>query len=405
MNQQCSLAIIGGGVVGIAIAHELSFHGYKNIFVIEKNHTIPGLNQSSTNGGIIHSGLYYPQDTEPLKARLCVEGSALMYEFCKKYRLPHKMTGKLVLASSPREEECLDFFLKIGIENDVKVRKISSREAKRLEPNIDNIAMALYVPSTGSSALSPLLEKLKDLAESNGVKFLLGTKVIAIHASQAKFIIKVQTDAGVKSIKSDNIINAAGLYADKIAKMVNPSFNYQIDPARGEIYKYHLSTRKNISLSGPHLYPVPFFYYNDTKQVAVLPIDKLRKLLMAGRVTKTLGAHISPTFDKINGKYVMGSIATVGPLKSLSVEKEDYSLNLKEPKDYIQTVHHFFPNLKAQDLKPHLVGIMAVVKGFTDFIIKRDEKFPACIHLVGMDSPAWTASFAISKYVRKLNSL
>lgn len=401
MNQQYSIAIIGGGIVGLAIAYELSSHGYKNISVIEGNHTIPGLNQSSSNGGVIHSGLYYLQDIEPLKARLSVEGNALMYQFCKKYGLPHKRTGKLVLASNPNEEEYLDFFLKIGIENGVKVKKISGKEAQRMEPNVRNIAMALYVPSTGSAALLPLIEKLKELAENNGVKFLLGTKVIAIHASKKKFTITAQTGQGLKSVNSDVIINAAGIYADEIAKMVNPSFNYQIDPARGELYKYYQS-RKNISLSGMHLYATPFFYYNDTKQIAALPIVEVRELLKAGKVTKTLGSHISPAFEHINGKYVMGNIATVGPLKSLNIIKEDYAKNLKRSKDYIQKVHHFFPNLRAKDLKPHLTGIMAVVKGFTDFIIKRDEKFPNCIHLVGMDSPAWTASLAISKYVRNL---
>ena len=224
------------------------------------------------------------------------------------------------------------------------------------------------------------------------MKFFLETKVTSIHADKTKFIITLQTDSGIKSMKSDMVINAAGLYSDEIAKMINPSLNYQIDPVRGELYKYNPTNRKNISLKGMHLYPVPFFYYSDTKRIAELPVAQLRKLLKAGKVIKTLGAHVSP----------LGNIVTVGPLKIFNVDKEDYTTNLKKSEDYIQKVHHLLPGLRAEDLKPHHAGIMAVLRGSTDFTIKRDDVFPNCIQLVGMDSPAWTACLAIAKEVRKL---
>lgn len=392
MNKNYSTVIIGGGIVGCAIAYELSMHGYKNIAVLEKNAAIPGLNQSSTNGGVIHSGIYYPEDLEPLKAKLCVEGNTLMYEFCKKYGLPYKRTGKLILAINSQEEQYLDFFFKIGRENGVEVKKISGKEAKKMEPNIGVVTAALFVPSTGSAALRPLIEKLKELAKTKGVKFFLGTKVTAIHANKTKFIMTLQTEFGIKSMKGDMVINAAGLYSDEIAKMINPKSNYQIDPTRGELYKYNGAIRKNISLKGMHLYSAPFFYYSDTKQIAELPVAEIRKLLKAGKVTKTLGSHVSP----------IGNIVTVGPLKTFNLGKEDYTKNLKKPKDYIQKIHNLLPGLRVEDLKPHKVGIMAVLKGSTDFIIKKDDMFPNCIQLVGMDSPSWTACLAIAKHVREL---
>lgn len=391
-RSQYSTIIIGGGIVGVAIAYELSTHGHKNICVIERNESIVGRNQSTRNGGVIHSGLYYPKDIEPLKATLCVEGNILMYEFCKTYNISHKKTGKLVLATNSDEEEFLDFFSQIGTENGIIVNKITSQQAKKMEPNIGKVTMALHVPSTGSAALAPLLEKLKELAEVNGVKFLFNTKVTAIAAKKNSFTISALTDSTIQTIKSETLINAAGLYSDEIAKMVNPSLKYEIAPARGELYKFNLATRKNISFNDMHLYVAPFFYYNETKEIAQLPIKELRKLLKLGKVTKTLGAHVSPT---------MGNIATVGPLKSLHSGKEDYTTDLKKPEDYIQKIHPIFPNLKVKDIEPHFTGIMAVRKGFTDFTIKRDEKFPNCIQLVGMDSPAWTANLAIAKYLRE----
>lgn len=118
-----SITIIGGGVVGCAIAYELSRNGHKSILVIERNETIPGLNQSSRNGGVIHSGLYYPQDIEPLKAALCVEGNHLMYEFCARYNLPHRKTGKLITATTPRGDFlCAHRWRKAGGNNCRKIR-------------------------------------------------------------------------------------------------------------------------------------------------------------------------------------------------------------------------------------------------------------------------------------------
>ena len=132
-----------------------------------------------------------------------------------------------------------------------------------------------------------------------------------------------------------------------------------------------------------------------------MPISKLRKLLKEGKVTKTLGVHISPAFEPVKNKYILGNTITVGPLKTLNIDKENYLLNLKSSQDYILKTKSFFPNLQAEDLQFHLTGIMAVLKGFTDFVIKRDDSFSNCIQLVGMDSPALTASLAIARYVRK----
>src|SRR5207237_459838 len=108
-KKNTSIAIIGGGIIGCAIAYELSANGYQQITLFERNNTIPGLNQSSRNGGIIHSGVFYPKDTEPLKATLCVEGNALMHSFAKKHNLPHKKMGKLIVAADAADEEYIDF--------------------------------------------------------------------------------------------------------------------------------------------------------------------------------------------------------------------------------------------------------------------------------------------------------
>lgn len=403
MHFSSSITIVGGGIVGCALAYELSRHGYRNIIVIEKNKSIPGLNQSSRNGGVIHAGVYYPRDVEPLKAQLCVEGNALLYEFLEKYNLPHKRTGKLILAVTERDEEYLEYVLRIAQENGVVgVERLTAKQVKKIEPNVDGIRCALFVPSTGSAALGPLLECMKALAEECGVKFLCGSLVKSISSRENSFSLEIETSNETITLNTDFLINAAGLYADEIAKMVNSDVLYEIIPTRGELYKYNSARRSGIGISGMHLYQAPFCYYTDTGEVTNEPVKEVHQLLVAGKVTKTLGVHLSPCFDFTNGTYVLANTVTVGPLKTFGKGKEDYETGLRSPADYVNRVRPFFPHLREDDLELHFSGIMAVLKGKTDFVIERDKKYSSCIHLVGMDSPAWTSCLAIARYVREM---
>jgi len=195
-------------------------------------------------------------------------------------------------------------------------------------------------------------------------------------------------------METEFLINSAGLFSDEIARMVNPENSYEIVAARGEIMQFDSSMRKDIALRGIHLYSTPYFYDNETKQIADITSDQIHKSLKQGNVTKTLGVHLSPVLD--------GRTVTVGPLKTLRVGKNDYTTNLQLPRMYIDQVHKIFPNLRVSDLRPKFSGIMAVLKGKTDFVIEKDQKYENCIHLVGMDSPAWTSCLAIARYVREM---
>lgn len=404
MYNSSSITIIGGGIVGCAIALRLSDNGYTNITVLECNKTIPGLNQSSTNEGSIHSGIYYPKDLMPLKAKLCVEGNALMYKFLKKHKLPYKKVGKLIIATTPQEEEYLDFFLQVGNENDVPgIRKITGKEVKTMEPNIANVIAALYVPSTGCASTAALIKKVKEFAETNGVAFMLGTKVVGIVPSKKRFAIVVETSQGIKTLKTDILINAAGLYSDEIAKMVNSESPYEIDPARGEFYQYNKSLRRDIWMNGMHVYQPPYCYTIENGKIRIMPVPskELRNKLKEGSVTITAGVHLSPAYDEVNGEYVMNK-TTISPLKTTGLGKEDYTTNLHPARDYIQKIHYFFPSLREEDLQPDHTGIMCSLKPQRDFVIEKDKMYPNCINLIGIESPGWTSTFAIAKYVESL---
>jgi len=378
-----NITIIGGGIVGCAIAYELSHNKNFHITLIERSDIIPGINQSSRNGGIIHSSVYYPNDIEPLKAKLCLEGNERMYAFCKQYDLPHKNTGKLIVATDEREEEYIHFFYKTGIKNGVKgVKIITGAEAKVFEPNLENIRLALHVPSAGSAALIPLLSKIKELGESNGVSFILGTTVTGITRNGDSITIATNK----KAVQTDMVINAAGLYSDVIAS---------------ELCQFDKSQREDIHMNGMHIYQTPYCYDTKTRERVYPSAKDLPVLLHKGVIAKAAGVHLSPAFDFIDGKYIMKNTISIGPVKTLGLGKEDYTTNLKPAKTYIADIP-FFPHLKEQDLTPRYAGIMAINKGHDDFIIERDKKFPDCIQLVGMDSPAWTSSLAIAKYVSRL---
>ncbi|MGH7245806.1 MAG: NAD(P)/FAD-dependent oxidoreductase [Candidatus Levyibacteriota bacterium] len=404
MKKTSSIMIIGGGIVGCAVALELSEKGWKNITVVERNKTIPGLNQSSTNEGTIHSGIYHPKSVMPLKAKLSAEGNRLMYKFLKKHHLPYKKIGKLIIATNVFEESYLDFFLSIGKENGVaRVKKISGEKAKKLEPNLGNVTAALRVPSTGSSSPDALIRKVKELAEKNGVRFLLQTTATVIKPAKKQIELTLQTSRGKKTLLSDFLINSAGLYSDEIAKMINPKSPYVIEPARGEFYAYDSQkARSNIKVN-MHIYQPPYCYTtkNGNMEILKIPASRLKTRLKKGDVIITAGVHISPAYAKKRDRYGLNKI-TISPLKTTGLGKGNYKTKLHPAKDYITKINYFFPHLTASDIKKDHTGIMSPLKNHRDFVIEKDKKFPNCINLIGMESPAWTSCFAIAKYVETL---
>lgn len=404
MHGASSVTIIGGGIIGCSIALELSTNGYTDVTVIEKNKSIPGLNQSSTNEGSIHSGVYYPKDLFPLKAELCVKGNILMYKFLEKYKLPFKRVGKLIIATNSHEEEYLDFFLQIGLENGVSgIRKISGSEATQMEPNISNVIAALYVPSAGCASPVALIKKIRELAEENGVTFMLGTQVKKIIPYKKSFRLLMTSENNQQAIKTDFLINSAGLYSDEIAKMINSRSPYKIEATRGEFCQFDKNLRENIWTNDMHIYQPPYCYTTENGHFKTItfPASQLRNKLKERNVVITAGVHISPAFEETNGEFVM-SKTTISPLKTIGLGKENYSTNLHSTEDYIQKVNYFYPNLKVEDINLNHTGIMCPLKPQGDFVIEKDKKYPNCINLIGMESPAWSASFAIAKYVQKL---
>lgn len=402
--EEIFITIIGAGVVGCAIAYELSASlsaGISGeIVVVEKNEQIKGENQSSRNSGVIHAGIYYPKDSGPFKAEFCVGGNNLLYDFCSKYDIPHKKTGKIVIAVNELEEEYLNDVYRTAVENQVSgVRYIGKNEIKKLEPNTEGI-YGLYVPTSGIIEPTSLVFNLFKLAEADGAIFLTGNEVVEIDPENDFFYIGLKTKNGYERFKTRILINSAGLYSDEIAKMINPESQYEMEPVKGEWVKFYCSKRQDIMMNGLNVYPVPSGYLSNGEKLAV-PFKEFERLFRENKITKSLGIHLSPTFDLQGGKYIIGNTIIAGPAYSKPANKEDYTHSRGE-QYFLDSILPFFPNLKLEDITLHQTGIRAKLKNQYDFIIKNDKKYPHCINLIGIDSPGLTACLSIAKYVKEL---
>ncbi len=400
MAERVKITIIGAGVVGCAIAYQLS-KKYDEIFVVEKNPKITSENQSSRNSGVIHAGVYYPRDESPLKAKLCVEGNRMLYDFCQEFDVPYRRTGKLVMATDDWQLDYLQDTFRIAQQNGVPGTKIISvEEARQMEPNVHCI-QAAYFPTSGIVEPTQLVYRLFTLASQNAAYFLTQTEVIDIKPKDRYFEIFTKTNNQIEMFETQFLINSAGLHSDEIARKIDPDCPHEIFPVRGEMAKYYKPRRQEIFHAGMNLYPVPHPLDANGKKL-VIPFNEFQKLFKAKKVLKTVGVHLTPTFDLIEGEYGIGDTVTIGPATKAVANKEDYGRDLYSPDYYFEAVHPFFPHLKVEDISLHQTGIQARLKNYFDWVIEPDRKYPKCIQLIGIDSPGLTACLAIGSYVEAL---
>jgi L-2-hydroxyglutarate oxidase LhgO len=376
------ITIIGAGVVGTAIAHELSKTGHE-VFVIEKNPGVTqGENQSSRNAGVIHSGIFYDQGTRPLKARLCPLGVRMLYDFCERHDVPHLRCGKLVVATSGNELQNLQIYMNLAEANGVEARMLKREEVTAKEPNVRAIG-AIYLPSAGVIEPTRLVYKLFTLASNNGAHFLTNTELTALRIRPEGFELTVSHRDGEEDrFLSRKVINSAGLYADEVARMLDAESQYQVDPLRGEFARFYVRKRPDLACS-TNVYPAP-----------------LKVELPTGSYW-TVGTHITPTIETASdGSWAAGLAAIVGPINIPARGKEDFDGEFKPMTDYLEKISPYFPGARESDLEPQHAGVLAVLAGHTDWVISRP--CPGFINLLGMSSPALTASLALADYARRL---
>jgi glycerol-3-phosphate dehydrogenase len=367
---QVNVLIIGGGLVGCAVARELAAR-WKDVFLVEGAPYL-GAGASTRNSGVIHSGIYYPPGS--LKATLCVRGNRLTHEFCAAHGVPHRACGKLVVASSEAEMPALEALCATGQKNGVVgLRLVDRARIRAIEPNIEAVA-ALEVPSTGILNAEELLKAYARHATERGANLVTRARVIALDpgadAIRARIAIGEAESAEEETIEARCVINCAGLFADDVAALAGNK-RYRIYPVRGE---YCEVVREKSDLVKALVYPVP----HD-----------------AG---VTLGMHLTKTTS--------GAL-WVGPTADYIADKNDYERNRRPVEEFARAVKTMLPQITVDDLRLAHTGIRAKLlppgkAGVADFVIAPDPDVPRMIQLVGIESPGLTSALAIAEYVAVL---
>ena len=385
MKDEVLIAIVGGGVIGCAVAWEIS-RRYEGIFLFEKNPGITqGENQTSRNSGVVHSGIYYDQETRPQKADICPEGNRLLYDFSNRYRVPALKTGKLIVATNGEQEDILDMYLDRARQNQVPgVGRISGAKAQQLEPNV-RAKSALLIPTAGIIEPTALVYRLHTLASQRGVQFMTGTEVVSVERNGDLLRVGIRyRDGRMDHVGARLIINAAGVETDRFARFFNPQSPYELDPVRGESYMFYGHKRPELRLNGMNVYPTP--------ESVITPHGR----------HFTVGVHLTPTFGDLSFPPALGSTVTVGPRLVPVEDRDEWQGPPLPAKVFAERILPFFPGVREEDLIWHQAGFQARLKEYPDFVIKADPEQPHFINLLGIDSPGLTSCLAISRRVGEM---
>jgi glycerol-3-phosphate dehydrogenase len=367
---QVSVVIIGGGVVGCAVAQALS-RRWPDVFLLEQMPKL-GMMTSSRNSGVIHSGVYYPKDS--LKARHCLAGNRLTYEFCGAHSVAHRRTGKLIVAMHAAEEEELWALKTRGETNGVEgIGLVGRAEIRKREPYVNGV-VALEIPSTGICAAEDMVRAYARIATEQGAHILTHARVKALDPIGESVRVTVEIGdsqaATTETIEARCLVNAAGLFADEVAGQLGNT-SWKIYPVRGE---YCEIRGPRSSLINGLVYPLPH-------------PDVL-----------SLGVHLTKT--------LWGTVL-VGPSATYVEEKDNYERDRLPISEFARSARELLPEVEEGDLQLGYSGLRPKLvppgaKGPADFVITRDERVRQAIHLIGIESPGLTAAPSIAQHVAEL---
>jgi len=387
------VAVIGGGIVGLATAMALSDAHRLSLVVLEAEPRLAA-HQTGNNSGVIHSGLYYKPGS--LKAQNCTQGRELLYQFCAENGIPHERCGKIVVAIDESQSTALDNLLARGIANGLTgIKRLNRDELKEFEPHVTGIS-ALFIPDTGIVDYIKVTEKYAEKVTEKGGRIKLGHRVTGISRQADRFILK--TSQG--DILCRHLINCAGLYSDRIARLSGVNPGLKIVGFRGEYYK--LSPAKEYLVKNL-VYPVPdprfpFLGVHFTRMVrggveagpnAVLALKR------EGYKKTSFSWHdfsetiLYPGFWRMAGKYWKMGFGEM--YRSFS------------KRSFVKALQKMIPEVAARDLVPGGAGVRAQALEPDGFLVDdfRIAKAPQMIHVLNAPSPAATASISIGRAIAR----
>jgi L-2-hydroxyglutarate oxidase LhgO len=358
--------VIGAGVVGLAIARALTSRG-RDVLILEAADSF-GTETSSRNSEVIHAGIYYPHGS--LKARMCVSGRALLYDFCEEYGIPYRRCGKLIVATSELQLGQLEKIQSLALGNGVRLEFFSRSEALELEPQLA-CEGALHSPMTGIIDSHSYMLALLGQAEGRGATLVTDSTVTRMELDKGGVLIGINNEEPM--LRANTVINSAGLHAPQVARLIE-GFPAQHIPT-GYFAKGNYFTLAGRSPFERLVYPVP--------------------------EPGGLGVHL--TLD-------LAGRARFGPDVQW-VERCDYKVEPQRAERFYSAIRAYWPDLREGSLQPAYAGIRPKINGpkdaAADFRVDGPEThgIPGVVNLFGIESPGLTASLALASHVAELAQL
>lgn len=387
--------VIGGGIVGLATALKIKEANPSASLLLLEKETELAKHQTGNNSGVIHSGLYYKPGS--LKATNCIRGYHLLIDFCREHGVPFDLCGKIVVATDEHELPLLENLYQRGQQNGLQnLKKLTKEELKEYEPHVNGLR-GIFVPQTGIVDYKKVAEKYGEVLKTKGTEITLGEQVIDIQASADKSIVVTQK----QSYSAKVVINCAGLYSDKVARMTVDNLNVKIIPFRGEYFKL---TKDKEYLVKNLIYPVPdpnfpFLGVHFTRMAkggveagpnAVLAFKRegyKKSQINLSELGETLAW---PGFQKVAAKYWRTGMGEM--YRSFSKAA------------FTKALQKLIPEIQESDLTEGGAGVRAQACDRTgglvdDFLILEDKRV---VNVCNAPSPAATSSLAIGETVAAL---
>jgi (S)-2-hydroxyglutarate dehydrogenase len=389
------VVIVGGGIVGLATGLKtLEKNPALKLLVIEKEAEV-ARHQTGNNSGVIHSGLYYKPGS--LKAKNCIHGYNLLIDFCNKHEIPYDLCGKIVVATETRELPLLQNLFDRGAQNGLtNFRMLKAGELKEYEPHVAGLA-GFFVPQTGIVDYKVVAQKYADVIRSKGGSIVFGEKVLKVQSSNGENIVVTNKN----EYKGNLIINCAGLYSDRIARLTSEQVNVKIIPFRGEYYK--LRDEKEYLVKNL-IYPVPdpnfpFLGVHFTRMMrggveagpnAVLAFSREGYKKSDINLSELAESLAWPGFQKVARKYWRTGLGEM--YRSFSKAA------------FTKALQKLIPEIQESDLVEGGAGVRAQACDRTgglvdDFLIIEEAH---AINVCNAPSPAATSSLSIGETVAEL---
>jgi (S)-2-hydroxyglutarate dehydrogenase len=381
-----SATVVGGGIVGLAVAYRLTQRGIA-VTVVEKE-TSWAAHQTGHNSGVIHAGPYYRPGS--LKAMMCTAGNASMVAFAKEQGIRHEVCGKLIVATEEKQLPGLRTLYERGLANGTPCTMISAEQAREVEPHVNAVA-ALQVHSTGIIDYSEVTAAYARLAAENGANLVLGSAVRAIHTAADGVV--VEHDAG--RVTSDIMINCAGLQSDRVARLAGLEPSIRIVPFRGEYYEL---AEKRRYLVNALIYPVPD---PDLPFLGVHFTKMIDGSVQAGPNAVFAFAREGYRWRDISPRDTWDAISYPGFLRMASRNLGNGAHEMARSwsrRLFAASLAQLVPAVRREDIVPSGSGVRAQAirpdgSLADDFII---QYAPRQVHVLNAPSPAATASLEIA---------